>query len=71
MSAQKDVKKMLLQRTRTDNWSKWAAKHEIEGVKEGTWLELERRRMETGLKTGSGRRLGAEDILRHRLVGRK
>ena len=35
----KDVKKMLLQRARTVYWKKWAAKHEIEELKEGVWLE--------------------------------
>ena len=35
----KDVKKMLLQRARTVHWKKWAAKHEIEELKEGVWLE--------------------------------
>ena len=36
----KDVTKMLLQRARTVCWKKWAAKHEIEELKEGVWLEL-------------------------------
>ena len=36
----KDVLKMLLQRARTVHWKKWAAKHEIEELKEGAWLEL-------------------------------
>ena len=35
----KDVKKMLLQRARTVNWKKWAAKHEYEELKEGIRLE--------------------------------
>ena len=35
----KDVKKMLLQGTRTVYWKKWAAKHEKEELKEGIWLE--------------------------------
>ena len=28
------------QRARTVYWKKWAAKHEIEELKEGVWLEL-------------------------------
>ena len=35
----KDVKKMVVQRARLVNWKKWAAKHEYEELKEGTWLE--------------------------------
>ena len=35
----KDVKEMLLQQARTVYWKKRAAKHEIEELKEGTWLE--------------------------------
>ena len=35
-----DVKHMLLQRAGTDYWKKWAAKHEIEELREGVWLEL-------------------------------
>ena len=35
----KDVKKMLVQRARSENWKKWAAKHEHEELKEGVWLE--------------------------------
>ena len=30
---------MLLKRARTAYWKKWAAKHEYEELKEGTWLE--------------------------------
>ena len=37
----KDVRKMLVQRTRSVNWKKWAAKHEYEELKEGAWLEPE------------------------------
>ena len=32
-------KKMLVQRARSGNWKKWAAKHEYEELKEGAWLE--------------------------------
>ena len=35
----KDVKKMLLQQARAVYWEKWAAKHEYEELKEGSWLE--------------------------------
>ena len=35
----KDVKKMLVQRARSVYWKKWAAKHEYEELKEGTWIE--------------------------------
>ena len=47
----KDVKNMLLQRAWTVHWKKWVAKHEIEELKEGSWLEpalalLRRRRKE-------------------------
>ena len=35
----KDVEKMLVQRARSVYWKKWAAKHEKEELKEGTWLE--------------------------------
>ena len=35
----KNVKKMLLQQARKVHWKKWAAKHEYEELKEGTWLE--------------------------------
>ena len=38
----KDVKKLLMQRARSVYWKKWAAKHEYEELKEGTWLELGR-----------------------------
>ena len=31
--------KVLLQRASTVYWKKWAAKHEIEELKEGAWLE--------------------------------
>ena len=35
----RDVKKRLVQRDRSVNWKKWAAKHEHEELKEGVWLE--------------------------------
>ena len=35
----KDVKNMLGQRARSVYWKKWAAKHEQEELKEGSWLE--------------------------------
>ena len=35
----KDVRKMLVHRARSVYWKKWAAKHEFEELKEGTWLE--------------------------------
>ena len=35
----KDVKRMLVQQTRSVYWKKWAAKHEYEELKEGLWLE--------------------------------
>ena len=35
----KDVKKMLVQKARSVNWKKRAAKHEYEELKEGAWLE--------------------------------
>ena len=35
----KNVKKMLVQRARSVYWKKWAAKHEYEEFKEGTWME--------------------------------
>ena len=35
----KDVKKMLLKQARSAHWKKWAAKHEYEELKEGTWVE--------------------------------
>ena len=35
----KDVKKMLVQQARSFYWTKWAAKHEYEELKEGIWLE--------------------------------
>ena len=38
----KDVRKMLVQRARSVCGKKWAAKHEYEELKEGTWLELGR-----------------------------
>ena len=34
----KDVKKMLIQRSRSVYWKQWAAKHGYEELKEGTWL---------------------------------
>ena len=71
----KDVKKMLVQQARSVYWKKYAAKHEYEELKEGIWLEAKRRR-KNGLKNTemlreitSGRRLGAEETLRHWLVG--
>ena len=33
------VKKLLLGQARSTYWSKWAAKHENEELKQGTWLE--------------------------------
>ena len=35
----KDVKKMLLQQTRSPCWKKWVAKHECAELKEVMWLE--------------------------------
>ena len=35
----KHVRKMLVQRARSVNWKKWAAKHEYEELKEGAWFE--------------------------------
>ena len=35
----RDVKKMLVQRARSVYWKKWAAKHELEELKEGAWIE--------------------------------
>ena len=35
----KDVRKMLVQRARSEQWKKWAAKHEYEELNEGAWLE--------------------------------
>ena len=35
----RDVKKMLVQRARSVYWKKWAAKHEDEELKEGTWFD--------------------------------
>ena len=35
----KDVKKMLVQTTRSVYWKKWSARHEYEELKEGVWLE--------------------------------
>ena len=35
----KDVKKMLVQWARSENWKKWAVKHEYEELREGAWLE--------------------------------
>ena len=68
---------MLVQRARFENWKKWAAKHEYEELKEGTWLgpmqATLRRRIE--LWTGKHRNvmrnfwriLGAEKTTRRRL----
>ena len=74
----KDVKKMLLQRARTVYWKKSAAKHEYEELKEGTWLERALAFLRKKTKASKccqtidiGRRLGAEETLRQRLVGRK
>ena len=33
---------MLLKRTRMVYWKKWAAKHELEALKEGVWMEPQR-----------------------------
>ena len=73
MFAPKDVKKMLLQQTRTVFWKKWAAKREYEELKEGIWLELALALLRKKTKEewtekhrnvarifGIGRRLGAE-----------
>ena len=67
----KDVQKMLMQRARTVHWKKWAAKHHIEELKDGVWLEpaLAMLRKKTkrdctdkhrnvAKKIASGRRLG-------------
>ena len=35
----KYVKEMLVQKSRSVYWKKWAAKHEYEELKEGAWLE--------------------------------
>ena len=77
----KDVKKMLLQQARTVYWKKWAAKHEYEELKEGIWLEpalalLRKKTKEDWTEKHRnvarnmvyGRRLGAEETLRHWLV---
>ena len=34
------LRNMLLQRARAVYWKKWAAKHEVEELMEGVWLEL-------------------------------
>ena len=34
----KDVKKMLLQQTRSVYWKKWVAKHQCAELNEGMWL---------------------------------
>ena len=74
----KDVKKMPLKRARSTKWKKWAAKHEYEELKESMWhepaLALVRRRTKeewtdkhrnVARKLFSGRRLGADQTLRH------
>ena len=79
-----DVKKMLVQRARMVCWKRWAAKHECEGLKDGVWLEpiqpvLRRKTNEVWKdkaptcdeETGCGRRMGADKIVRHWLVGRE
>ena len=79
-----DVKKMLLKRARMVCWKRWAAKHECEGLKDGVRLEpiqpvLRRKTNEVWTdkhrhatrKTGCGRRMGADKIVRHWLVGRE
>ena len=78
----KDMKRMLVQQARFIYWKKWAAKHEYEESKWWIWLEpslaLLRKKMNeewtekhrnVARKIGSGRRLGAEETLRHWLVG--
>ena len=52
----KDVKNVLVQQARSVYWKKWAAKRAAP--------EDERCQ-----KIGNGRRMGAEETLRHRLVG--
>ena len=77
----KDVKKMLAQQARSVHWKTWAAKHEYEELKEGKWLEqalallrkkIKRRLVRKASKCGQqiifGRRLGAEETLRHWFV---
>ena len=77
----KDVKKMLLQWARTVHWKKWAAKHEIEELKEGVYTglnhvvrvsnhrkKLKNEKHRNVAKNASGRRLGAAKTLRHWLV---
>ena len=78
----KDVKKMQLQQARTVYWKKWAAKHDYEELKEGIWVEpalalLRKKTKEewTEKHRNVARKLvlegglGAEETLRHWLVG--
>ena len=57
---------MLLKQARMVNWKTWAAKHECESVVE-TSPVLRRKTDEPW----TGRRMGAEENVRDRLVGRK
>ena len=78
-----DVKKMLLKQARMVYWKRWAANHEYEELEGGVWLELiqamakederilDGRTPKCGEEAGCGRRMGAEKIVRHWLVGRK
>ena len=40
---------MLVQRARSVNWKKWAAKHEQEELKEGAWISSLANENERGL----------------------
>ena len=62
----RDGRKMLVKRARSVYWKKWAAKHEYEELKEGTWLAkeseggLDWKASKRGQKMASGSRLGAK-----------
>ena len=70
---------------RSVHWKKWAAQHGNDKLKEGNWLEpalalLHKKTKEEWTETKhrtiseeiiSGRRLGAEETVRHWLVGCK
>ena len=77
-----DVKKMLLEQTRTAYWWKWAAKHECEELNEGARLRpiqamprrkdqrnMDRQAPQCDKEVGRGRRMGADKIVRLCLVG--
>ena len=62
----KDVRKMLLQRARSENWKKWAAKHEYEELKDGAWRASSLAKEREGALDRKASQCGQEDLFGRR-----